>query len=366
MIGFDLLNDLFKNNIDYTAKSLQILVDHLFPSNEDNSETPVNASDYPLIINGQCVCQHGYVWNGGNRDSMQSYYNFYYNSMSDNNAFSWVTWYNNPSDSAIADFNSVTSVNDLWLKPYTLGPDKLLQYYGDTWYIYNNTSYGGVGVNYYNRETVAYPFEYQNKSTYVYFGTERYCEFGSNEARIYLLGSGDRKIVLTDDLTSATTIYNNYINFDNDYHTSNTYNFNGGSGNGGGSVFVGGGAGGFVICPIGAVGYADIKFSLDSLFDDLNLNFNITSNKYPVDSFPSYDEIKYEDMGSFYITPIKQLDTLPVAPDIADTVIDVSEPLSILTTGFGALLSSFDSLGVTLTLTFTFLSCLIINKLRGD
>ena len=102
-------------------------------------------------------------------------------------------------------------------------------------------------------------------------------------------------------------------------------------------------------------------------FNDVRNIFNDTLESLNIDvTLPSYNDIKYGDRGAFYITPIKQIDTLPAAPDIADTVIDVSEPLSMLSSGFGALLSCFDSLGVTLTLTFTFLSCLVINKLRGD
>ena len=102
-------------------------------------------------------------------------------------------------------------------------------------------------------------------------------------------------------------------------------------------------------------------------FNDVRNIFNDTLENLNIDvTLPSYNDIKYGDRGEFYITPIKQIDILPAAPDIADTVIDVSEPLSMLSSGFGALLSCFDSLGVTLTLTFTFLSCLVINKLRGD
>lgn len=123
---------------------------------------------------------------------------------------------------------------------------------------------------------------------------------------------------------------------------------------------LGGGAGGLV-----GFNYNDFKLIMDDIIDDLKINVP-DINISPDYQFPTFEEIKYVDMGSFYITPIKQIDKLPAAPDIADTVIDVSEPLNMLSSGFGALLSSFDSLGVTLTLTFTFLACLVINKLRGD
>lgn len=127
------------------------------------------------------------------------------------------------------------------------------------------------------------------------------------------------------------------------------------------------GVGGFGVGGSGLVGfnYNDFKLIMDDIIGDLRVNvpdINLSDDL----QFPSFEDIKYSDMGSFYITPIKQIDKLPTAPDIADTVIDVSEPLSLISSGFGALLSAFDSLGVTLTLTFTFLACLVINKLRGD
>lgn len=128
-----------------------------------------------------------------------------------------------------------------------------------------------------------------------------------------------------------------------------------------GDVIINGGAVG--VAPVVGLNYNDFKFVLDSLIDELNLQFDFQE---PLEHAPNWEEVHYIDQGSFYITPVKQIDTLPLAPDIADTVIDVSEPLGILSTGFGALLDSFNNIGVTLTLTFTFLSCLIINKLRGD
>lgn len=71
-------------------------------------------------------------------------------------------------------------------------------------------------------------------------------------------------------------------------------------------------------------------------------------------------------MGSFYITPVKQLDPLPLAPDLADTVIDISEPVGILTDGFNGVLDAFDALGITLMVGFTFVARLCIRKLRGN
>lgn len=152
--------------------------------------------------------------------------------------------------------------------------------------------------------------------------------------------------------------------------TTNTYNYNGDTVynyyNDNGDIIINGGNVG--VAPVVGLAYVNVQGILDSLVDDLNIQFNFGGDgvTQPLDYAPTWEELHYIDQGSFYITPIKQIQALPAAPDIADTVIDVSEPLSMLSSGFGALLSSFDSLGVTLTLTFTFLACLVINKLRGD
>lgn len=160
---------------------------------------------------------------------------------------------------------------------------------------------------------------------------------------------------------------NNYNNTSNNY---TVYNYNYTTPNGV-NVPLSFGVGGIFIGAQGSlISFDDLIGTLNLALPDINAEFNLLGDDLGVDlpaiTIPTYDEIKYSDRGSFYITPIKQLPPLPNAPDIADTVIDVSEPLDMLSYGFGALLSAFDSLGVTLTLTFTFLACLVINKLRGD
>lgn len=158
--------------------------------------------------------------------------------------------------------------------------------------------------------------------------------------------------------TNNSNIINNiYNNTDNtEYHNTYTYNID----NTEYTVYYGDN---YILMPSSnGLSYDDLRVILEPVIVDLQTNGNLDSDFY----FPTFEDFKYVDRGSFYITPVKQIDKLPSAPDVADTVIDVSEPLSLLSDGFGALLSCFDSIGVTLTLTFTFLACLVINKLRGD
>lgn len=347
MIGPGLLNDLFTNNIDFVAKQMQTIVDALFPNNEDNSETNFGAN--PCILTGQINCFIQEV-NSNGWKNVTGYYNFNYCSDNGVATVQFVDYSDNHDDSV---HSLVTDSKEYYFKDLenNIGlPHSLKQFSGSAYYIVNNSyvsydmNYGHTGV--YDRTT----------NGYVYFDNDNRSFNPTNSAYTINFLNGSKPFIITDKDTAQHIYNNNYFN-DNDYHNSMTVN----------NIYVGGGAGGIAVgLPIGGLfNYNDLTLALDSLIDDLNLNLS-ADNKLPIDHFPTYDEIKYADQGSFYITPVKQLDTLPTAPDIADTVIDVSEPLSILSTGFGALLDSFNNIGVTLTLTFTFLSCLVINKLRGD
>lgn len=100
-------------------------------------------------------------------------------------------------------------------------------------------------------------------------------------------------------------------------------------------------------------------------FNDVRNIFNDTLENLNIDVvLPSYTDIKYADQGSFYITPVKQIPPLMPAPDIADTVVDVSDYVTLLGGSLQKCLDIFDTLGLELMLTFTFLSCLVIRHLK--
>lgn len=164
-------------------------------------------------------------------------------------------------------------------------------------------------------------------------------------------------LVPSSDSDGITNITNNYY--------ENTYNLDGDTvhnyyNDRGDLVINGGGLG---IAPVVGLNYNDFKLILDSLVDSLNLQFNFDE---PLEYAPTWEELHYIDQGSFYITPIKQLGPLPVAPDLADTVIDISEPVGVLVDGFDGVLGAFDALGITLMVSFTFIARLCIRKLRGE
>lgn len=364
------LNDLFTNNINYVAKQVQTIVDFLFPNNEDNSETSINATDIPLMLCGQIECNVGYGYIGYDWMAANCVYNFQFNSANAENMLVPIGQSPATSDRAWQEWGSNASAYFFKGLPENVTRSQFFSNYPE---------YYGQGIEpitvHFSDGAQPVPYNYGtegrnvNGTPNIYFNRnygETSLSTDSTTAYIYFLGADKGKNIIITDIDHSNTFYNNNVIYNNnDYHTYNTYNFNGGSGNGGGTIAVGGGAGGLVVGLGGIFNFGDLELAINTTIDDINLNLNNSDNAIPA-VFPSYDDLKYVDMGSFYITPVKQLDTLPIAPDVADTVINVSEPLSILSDGFGALLSSFDSLGVTLTLTFTFLSCLVINKLRGD
>ena len=374
------LRDLIQNNIDYVAKQVGVINDFLFGETSDGTD---EIPQMPYILH---TCQLFAV----NPEQFGANANWTQFAVANVNIDSsglnvqcfdylpsnfgiqsaWDTIVNSGCFDYISSYSYHESLDDM-------GVD----------YIYNNSEFiQGVKNN-----TEVYPVYFDSvfnetsghqqlqlalspKQTYSYRGT--ICDtwnvangFFSDRFYFQQIDSNNypsRMVIMPTPQSNRTW---NYI----DNSTVQTINYNGDTiynyYNDSGDIIINGGGGTLQapIAPIGGLAYADVKFILDSLIDDLNLHFDFASDGVqPLSPSPTLDELRYTDRGSFYITPVKQLDTLPTAPDIADTVIDVSEPLSMLSDGFGALLSCFDSIGVTLTLTFTFLSCLVINKLRGD
>lgn len=158
-----------------------------------------------------------------------------------------------------------------------------------------------------------------------------------------------------------------------DNSTVQTINYNGDTiynyYNDAGDIIINGGGGSLQtpIAPIGGLAYADVKFILDSLIDDLNLHFDFAADGVaPLNPAPTLEELRYIDQGSFYITPVKQIDKLPVAPDVGDTVPDISDYLTMVGGAVTSFYNMVDGLGASLMLTFTFLFVLVTNHLKKE
>lgn len=209
----------------------------------------------------------------------------------------------------------------------------------------------------------------------IVFGTKK---FGINivdgmKQVVSITGSGnipyltdDRFFVRdTDDsffftATDNTNITNTYItNVDNSvqYHNTYTYNYDGDD------ITINYGDNYVVIPRSGdGMGFDDWRTMLLPIIDDLNINGGYDGTIV----FPTFEDIKYGDMGSFYITPVKQIDKLPLAPDVGDTVPDISNYLTMVGGAVTSLYNMIDGLGFSLMLTFTFLICLVINHLKKE
>lgn len=379
------LRDLIQNNIDYVAKQVGVINDFLFGETSDGTD---DIPQMPYILH---TCQLFSV----NPKTM-----FDININNTQYAVANVdldaeglhircfdTVRNNPG--SYPDFTPIDNIVLPYMSAYSsdisldsMGVDYL---YNESQFIYgskNNSRVSPVYADYAFNDinghqelrlalTPQQTFSLRGSDPYIYVNASNILAgFFSDRFYFQQLDNNNypsRMVVMPNPQSKYTYTYiDNSTKQTINYNGDTIYNYYNDSGdiiiNGGGV-----GGGGAVISPVGGLAYADVKFILDSLVDELNLHFDFAGDGVePLSPAPTLDELRYNDQGSFYITPIKQIDNLPLAPDIADTVIDVSEPLGMLSSGFGALLSVFDSLGVTLTLTFTFLACLVINKLRGD
>ena len=368
---------MFKNNIDWLGKSLQNFVDFIFGEDTDNSAVPCSVNDCQAF---HCITVLN-LHNQSDGEYLQTCYavcDFYGDYRSCEIQYSHVqndryfrddahtaTWLENASRAfanASSQYPFHTSDEFLntnntiyfpawtgnnWIRCFTK-PDNVANYM-------TNQSGSVFGVNFGLSADDPDNVGYINTADFdvnTYHSEIGLPAFILNRPSYYI-GSPD----------TAQYIYNNQPTY-NQYHTYNNITINGGSANGGGDIFVGGGLGGVAVGVAGLVNFGDVKFAIDSLIDDINLN---VGDDYDLPAyFPSYDELKYEDQGSFYITPIKQIPALPDAPDVADVTIDVSDFVTVLGGSVNQLLDCFDSIGLSLMLTFAFLACLVIRNLRGS
>lgn len=374
------LRDLIQNNIDYVAKQVGVINDFLFGETSDGTD---EISQMPYILHtnqlfwvnpqtfGAVNNWTQYAVGNVDLDSTGLSISCYDYLPSDYGIQSaWESIVNSGCFDYISSYSYHATLDEM-------GVD----------YIYNNDQFirgvkNGLGVYpvYFdsdfngNSGHQQLQFALSPKQSYSYRGN--ICDtwnvasgFYSDRFYFQQLDSDNypsRMVILPNQQSRNTW---NYI----DNSTVQTINYNGDTiynyYNDSGDIIINGGGGTphNPIMPVGGLAYADVKFILDSLVDDLNLHFDFGSDGVaPLVPAPTLDEIRYGDYSSFYIEKIHQLKALPSAPDLADAVIDISEPLGVLNDGFDGVLGAFDALGITLMVGFTFVSRLCIRKLRGE
>lgn len=383
-----LLRDLFQNNIDFVAKQVGRILDSLYGDQANENSTLPN--DNFLYKTTQYIgAGYNEILSSGTWSNQVSTYTIVF----DNNGFHLTP--NGEPTFLTTDGQTQSQIDNLnnQVKPYleslsyekTLSELGLSHFWCDGSNIRGKTSEGyltdiglrfpfGINTNqvcrwdsatiYTNKQTAT--LENRDPFTFWYFDNLEL--FVSQDDRLDLYSIGDdnpTNFVLypSSDSRDTYNIINDYTNTVNNGGDTiyNYYNDNGDIVINGGGV----GGGGAVIAPVGGLAYADVKLILDSLIDDLNLRFDFGGNGgTPLSYAPTWEELHYIDQGSFYITPIKQIDKLPLAPDIADTVVDVSDYVDLLGGASTALFSMLDGFGLSLMATFTFLSVLVIRHLK--
>ena len=374
------LRDLIQNNIDYVAKQVGVINDFLFGETSDGTD---DIPQMPYILH---TCQL-FGCNPHNFNIDLSWTQFAVANVDLDVSGLHIRCF----DSLRSDYNGapnqMAQVDSIML-PYlsTYSYDATLDEMGVD-FLYNSDQFiqGSKDGN------VVYPVYYDSvfngisghqqlqlalspKQTYSYRGN--ICDtwnvasyFFSDRFYFQQIDSNNypsRLVMLPNPSSRASWRYidNSTVQTIN-YNGDTIYNYY----NDSGDIIINGGGGTLQspIAPIGGLAYADVKFILDSLIDDLNLHFDFAADGVaPLAPAPTLDEIRYGDYSSFYIEKIHQLKALHNAPDLADTVIDISEPLGILNDGFDGVLGAFDALGITLMVSFTFIARLCIRKLRGE
>lgn len=376
-MAFDIIQynrDQFKNNIEWLGKSLQNFVDFIYGKDNNNGDVNIDYSEVQAFH-----CRTGLALGGVQprpyyTTNAYCYNDFYgdYNNMlmnylfiaepADSNNNTTMFWENASIKFTDAVSNYVWDYKPELIEDYSVTYEhgyatSMIRQYTKPTKINTITTVGDSNSFAIDFQLVTHLFEDGGSS----INTAQY-NTNANDRRVILPWFNKIPAYYIGDKVTAEYIYNNTYHYD-EYNTYNNYTFNGGSGNGGGDVYVGAGLGGIAVGVAGIVNFGDIELAIDSILDDLNLNLN-PEFQLPTTNFPSYDEIKYSDMGSFYITPIKQIPVLPEAPDVADTFIDVSDYVAVLGGAVTEVTNLFGTVGLDMMLVLTFLSCLVIRHLR--
>lgn len=328
---------LTQNGINYIAKQLQTIYDAYFGSDEDNEAEPLVL---PFIFNGSGVWSENI--NFFPNSPRNSYHGTFIYDIHINGEEPPETYISTPVFQA--DYSN--SQNNLSDAEEQRGVD-YFSTVGDYYTIAEGTNY---------RKPISIPYRVDYGTNLSYYNSQ-YNSFDANN--LYSIttvasfnGQPFTKINIRPETSGRGSYYNRdsllYLNYfkDKQFFTTggnssfvdNTYNSNTYVTNEGDSITyyyndwsvvlpVGVGTGGNI--GVGGAGvalsYNDFKLVFDSLLDDLN----IIGDDGNTLSFPSYTDIKYGDMGDFYIEPIHQYDKLPVAPQI-DYDIDFAEYPAIL------------------------------------
>lgn len=385
----NLLRDLFQNNIDYVSKQVGRILDSLYGEQADeNDPLPANSYFYHTIEYATAYDEYVMIdMRGDTQGAVYSvditpeyidirgiaenpyYYSMYTTQTQHEQLQTQVMPY-------LASYEYHYTLSELGIDHFAQGgtyvraynnaneeiPVGITQPFGiDTnrTATINNFIIWNAGKQ---RMTVR-----ESNNPYDPYRQVNYDNCGNVYGSTWVLNTIDDEYRNTNYIIMPSETSDSVYTIDNNFY-DNTYNYSGDTihnyyNDSGDIVINGGGVG---LAPVVGLGYADLKLVLDSLVDELNIKFNFGSDgeTLPLDYAPTWEELHYIDQGSFYITPIQQIDTLSLAPDVGDTVPYISDYLSIVGGAVTSFYNMVDDLGVGLMLVFTFLICLVINHLK--
>ena len=347
-----LMHDFFTNNIDFTAKQFQLLVDFLYGEENDNQNQPTGT---PFFMSNTYII-NGYMYLSDSASgSQKEWYDRYLVNMrvdGEGVTLSSIDYDPNsfPPSYAVGNQFSAEAFRNLNFHiPFAdyVTDTRQIRYNGDGIY-YNDLSAINHTVNIGQSSLTFTNIHNPNPSDIAIISN--YPPFTNNVTvqsfypRIppvntqnleYVKTNFGSQIMFTPTMRTndVNNIINNYnidgpewnIITETNYNGDTIYNYynsstgdiiiNGGSFTNNNGVLV---TGNNFALPLT---YVNLESIFDKLIDDINLDFGFDgSDGLEPLSFPSYNEIKYQDYSEFYIEPLHQYDTIPAPPSFDGSI----------------------------------------------
>lgn len=385
--------------IRYYLKGIQTEIDKLNPFNEDNSDTPVDTSVFNEYYDGTCIKRITSRQISGqyapDNTSYQNYYKYHFNVSRYNPAFvsdivylggdyTFITnnWQNNQ-----AYYNSMESLfyqnfrMDITFKEALRNGDISQVFNQQTHYnqfhieqnefdytaVCDNTTF--TMINSYNTPELyiacgkgSYVLKDIHDEVSSLYGT--YCEVTMQDPALvvprttdgsnHLYISSEPALFISNDNDFSWYIKNYY---DTDYTDNSVTTYDNST------MHVYNGDNYIYIKPLenGQVTFNNFFTALGLGVDDINLRLGLDGDD--AIQVPTYDELKYMDYSDFYIEPLHQYDTLPVAPSF-DGSIELGDYPMVIGESANTFLS-FLPASLSALFCAVFIISIILDNLRG-
>lgn len=391
-----LMHDFFTNNIDFTSKQFQLLVDFLYGEENNNATQPTGTPFY--MSNTYIIGGYMYLSNSAS-GSQREWYDWYLVNMRiDSNGLTMSSIDYDPNSFPPAyqvgnTFSAEVFNNLNFNVPFAdyVNDTRLIRFNGDQIF-YNDLAcfdsvvpIGQTDLTVYNIDNpnpsatatiTGYP-PFKNGTTVQLFYP--YIPYLNSHNIQYVNSNFGSQIVFTPNMSTndVNNIINNYnidgpewnIITETNYNGDTIYNYynsstgdiiiNGGSFTNNNGVLV---TGNNFALPLT---YVNLESIFDKLIDDINVDFGFDgSDGLEPLYFPSYEEVKYQDYSDFYIEPLHQYDGLPDAPTFLGEL-QLEEYPKYIGSAAQSLLDLLPGVGLSALCCMCFIIGLITSKIRG-